>query len=207
MSVKKMMNVFVIAVLIAWHCSGQLLPHVRSQIEESHNFVRSAVTPTATNMLRMIYNNTLEDEAKNMVKCDFNETTVKDKGDVIAGWGTEGGKYTYDKNECDGGPDACKHYKQVVWAEAMYVGCASQDCTSDGKVAMLCLYDKGPSDPNTKPYQNGQSCTMCPSGYQMCQDKLCTAGSSIQTTTSSATWISFSGGLVMMTLVIGNQFN
>nr|CDS29749.1 expressed protein [Hymenolepis microstoma] len=102
---------------------------------------------------------------------------------------------------------------------------------------LACQYSPAGNLIGAKPYISGPKCDKCPSGYKSCVNGLCaaqspdgtstnappdsasstqtkppsiqktTSSTSIQTTTSSTTLISFSGGLVMMTLLIGNTFN
>nr|CDS29750.1 hypothetical protein HmN_000896000 [Hymenolepis microstoma] len=218
MSIEQALYALAIATLIAWPCSGQLSADERSQIITSHNGIRSSVQPEAQNMLEMIYDNTLEYEAQQIADdCNYNDAGVSGKfinfvsvpeneatwEKTIKKWGDEKANYKYETNTCTNG-EVCKHYLQVVWAAAMKAGCAQKTCPKSGSntVNMVCVYDKGKSDQNEKPYVSGNACGQCPSKYQNCQNKLCSANLPIETTTSSTTWVSFSGGLVMMALII-----
>nr|CDS28008.1 peptidase inhibitor 16 [Hymenolepis microstoma] len=234
--IKKMMYVFVIAALIAWPCFVTQSVDESSVIVKTHNDIRSSVTPEAADMLKMSYDSKLEEEAQKLMEsCDFNEEKAKDKNInfvseqkadttwayVIKNWGAE--KYDYDSNACSttqtkADSESCKHYIQVVWAKAMKVGCAKKECTkasgsppskTEKTVLMLCLYDQGSQGKVEKPYTKGEggSCKQCPPEYPVCENKLCIADTSVQTTTSSTTCISSSGMLAMMALIIGNHFN
>nr|CDS28009.1 glioma pathogenesis protein 1 [Hymenolepis microstoma] len=229
----KVMHVVVIAVLIAWPCSGELNDGERLEIITSHNGIRSSVKTSAANMLEMIYDTELETKAQTSTvdpctptrKTDGKEHVnyaTKQEGEanwtkLIEEWGKEGESYVYDKNTCGENTDSCKHYLQVIWAAAEKVGCAKKECTTpsvsgkdgDKKYAMLCLYNEGPGeDVNTKPYQDGEPCEKCDkTKYPTCPDKLCSANPAIETTTSSTTCVSSSGVLVMMGLLIGKHFN
>nr|CDS28017.2 peptidase inhibitor 16 [Hymenolepis microstoma] len=228
------MHVFLIAVLITWPCFGQLSEEDRLLIEKSHNDIRSSVKTPAANMLEMVYDTELETEAQTLLvdpcttrgkttgNSHANYATKKESeakwGELINEWETEGEKYTYESNKCGENTDSCKHYIQVIWAAAEKVGCAKKECTNTGgnpssktekTFAMLCLYDQGPGDDQSKkPYEKGEPCQQCDkTKYPTCPDKLCSAKPAIETTTSSTTCISSSGVLAMMGLLIGNHFN
>nr|CDS30755.1 glioma pathogenesis protein 1 [Hymenolepis microstoma] len=228
----KMMHLFVIAVLIAWPCSGELIADEHAEIITSHNGIRSNVQPGAQNMLEMVYSTELETEAQKLLddNCKSRVTTAENQhvnyatkqGEanwtkLIEEWGNEGGKYTYEGNKCDDSTNSCKHYLQVVWAAAEKVGCAKKECPSpsekpslknENKIVMLCLYDQGPAATPTVPYEQGDPCHNCDkTKYPTCPDKLCSTKLAIETTTSSTTCVSSSGVLAMMSLLIGNHFN
>nr|CUU99880.1 hypothetical transcript [Hymenolepis microstoma] len=142
-----MVHVFVIAVLIAWSCSGELIADERSEIITSHNGIRSNVQPGAQDMLEMIYDTDLETKAQALLvdSCTSTDKIAESQhvnyatkhGDanwtkLIEEWGKEGGKYTYE-----GGTRAL---------------------TTENKIVMLSLYDEGPTEPIRVPYEKGEPC-------------------------------------------------
>nr|CDS28015.2 glioma pathogenesis protein 1 [Hymenolepis microstoma] len=226
----KMVHVIVIAVLIAWPCSGELTADERSEIITSHNGIRSSVKTSAANMLEMIYDTGLEKDAEKFTvdPCTTTEKTAEKQhanyatqtGDtnwtkLIEEWGNEGKNYKYEDNSCgEKNADNCKHYLQVIWAAAEKVGCAKKECTTpsvsdkdgDKKYGMLCVYNQGPAAELTKPYEQGDPCHKCDQKiYPTCPNNLCST--KLATTTSSTTCISSSEVIAMIALVIGNQYN
>nr|CDS35090.1 cysteine rich secretory protein 2 [Hymenolepis microstoma]CDS35092.2 cysteine rich secretory protein 2 [Hymenolepis microstoma] len=230
------MYVFVITVLIAWPCLGTEIADESSVIVNTHNDIRSNVQPPAADMLKMSYDSNLEKDAQQLIEsCDFDDKKAADRNanfvsgqktdttwaNVIKMWGGE--KYDYESNACStaqtkANDDSCKHYIQVVWSKAMKVGCAKKECPNpsgstpsktDPTVLMLCLYDQGSKGKVEKPYTkgDGDSCKQCPPEYPVCENKLCIADTSVQTTTSSTTCISSPGMLATMALIILNHFN
>nr|CDS29748.1 hypothetical protein HmN_000895800 [Hymenolepis microstoma] len=243
----------------------------RVEVLNLHNTYRSVVTPSASNMLQMTYNTTLENLAQKWVDtCKWNRPHSIDKEysglgqnlnaqsgtkisiqTVMQSWYFQKSEYNYEQNSCS---SKCDYYKQVVWASSHELGCAYKKCDQiavdqvayDSAFFVVCLYSPAGNLTEARPYINGTTCTKCPPGYESCVNGLCaaqssdgtsanappdstpstqtkppsiptttsstsipatTSSTSIQTTTSSTTLISFSGGLVMMTLLIGNTFN
>ena len=74
---------------------------------------------------------------------------------VIAIWVTD--KYIYELDSCAkpvlGGYDVdlCGAYKQVIWADTKYLGCANIRCFPNLE-AWICLYDPAGSVPGERPY-------------------------------------------------------
>lgn len=101
-------------------------------------------------------------------------------------------KYNYSTKTCDGGPDNCRSYLALVWANTSAAGCAAYICpdiefapgdVSDVQIS-YCMLAGGP-DPITdmyvrNPYTlrgiNPAGCTKCPSAtpaFSCNKDKLC----------------------------------
>ncbi|VDO14242.1 unnamed protein product [Rodentolepis nana] len=116
-----MIKISVIAALIAWPCSGQMVAENRTRIVASHNEIRSKVKPTAADMWQMNYNESLEEEAQNLVNC-----------------------YDAAENHLNRSVNIATE-TEVVWAAARNVGCANKTCESPNGnyIAMLCIYDEG----------------------------------------------------------------
>ena len=54
--------------------------------------------------------------------------TASDIETMIQTWQSEGDDYTYDSNTC---ASTCDNYLQMVWDEALAVGCYKMACTGD----------------------------------------------------------------------------
>uniref|UniRef100_K1PV07 Peptidase inhibitor 16 n=1 Tax=Magallana gigas TaxID=29159 RepID=K1PV07_MAGGI len=116
-----------------------------------HNEKRRIVSPKATNMREMVWDEGLETIARNYAeKCDFNHNKLRSSsvgyyvgenlyvsyGDIspeaaVTAWDNEKNDYDFANNVCD--PNSkygCGHYTQVTWAESEKVGCAKKYCSS-----------------------------------------------------------------------------
>ncbi|XP_022303001.2 uncharacterized protein LOC111110699 [Crassostrea virginica] len=116
---------------------------------KSHNDKRRIVSPKATDMLEMVWDDQLESIARSYAKgCNFehNEARSSSVGyyvgenlyvstgnispDVaVTSWDNEKADYDYATDTCD--PNSrfgCGHYTQVVWAKSEKVGCVKQFC-------------------------------------------------------------------------------
>uniref|UniRef100_A0A668V9X5 SCP domain-containing protein n=1 Tax=Oreochromis aureus TaxID=47969 RepID=A0A668V9X5_OREAU len=119
---------------------------------KEHNWARSSVSPPATDMLYMTWDEALAITAKAWAKrCIFDHNIyLKDAPRVhptyssvgeniwtayppsqfntaraIKSWVDEVNNYSYQNNSCN---HVCGHYTQVVWASTYKVGCAVQLC-------------------------------------------------------------------------------
>ncbi|KAL2084429.1 hypothetical protein ACEWY4_019947 [Coilia grayii] len=165
---------------------------VQEEIVNVHNAFRRAVEPTASNMLKMSWNQTVADSAQQWVdKCElrhgpsssrlvgnyecgenlFKSTAVQSWTTVITAWNNEVQHYQYPTGSTNGQPIG--HYTQVIWYSSYQVGCGVAKC---GSVYFYgChyyragnFYSGGVAIP---PYTEGEPCAACPSS---CEDKLCT---------------------------------
>ncbi|VDN99893.1 unnamed protein product [Rodentolepis nana] len=238
-----MICVFVIAVLFGWPCSWALKDEERKEILDSHNKFRS-INFMLNNF---IYSTNLEKLAKEWVdRCEFKHperTDPKYSGlgqnlgmttkievnlhGMVEMWYNETKYYTYAINYCEG---VCGHYTQVVWAQSLQLGCAYKVCSPlvarenvyPSALFVACQYSPPGNFNGQKPYMSGIECTMCPSGYNACDNGLCVTKSpgktstkspqvstscSNRTTTSSTTSVSCSKVLAMMALVIAKHIN
>nr|XP_034317946.1 cysteine-rich secretory protein LCCL domain-containing 2 isoform X1 [Crassostrea gigas] len=171
-----------------------------------HNEKRRIVSPKATNMREMVWDEGLETIARNYAeKCDFNHNKLRSTsvgyyvgenlyvsyGDIspeaaVTAWDNEKTDYDFANNVCD--PNSkygCGHYTQVTWAESEKVGCAKKYCSSVNDFTtknlpgylVVCNYGPGGNVNNRRPFSSGTtSCSNCPSGYT-CVDRLCSKSS------------------------------
>ncbi|VUZ47891.1 unnamed protein product, partial [Hymenolepis diminuta] len=198
-----MIYAFCIVSLIIWPCSLALNDTERTQILSDHNGFRSIVSPSASNMLQMSYNTTLESLAQKWVNyCVWKHPGTSDVEysgygqnlgmttasslnlqTIVDMWDKEKADYTYSTNTCS---KTCGHYTQVVWAKSLQIGCAYQTCTnfSIGSKTypkaffIACQYSPPGNYIGQKPYENGTPCSHCPSGYESCVNNLCAPQSS-----------------------------
>ncbi|XP_033110009.1 uncharacterized protein LOC117111223 isoform X2 [Anneissia japonica] len=168
-------------------------------ILDKHNELRSGVSPEASNMNFMVW-----DEGLAMLAKEWSEECIWDHGfpksnltswtsygqnlwlgtgsadnkpngvGATQAWYNEVSKYTYDTRACTG---VCGHYTQVVWADSYAVGCGLAFCetTNDGhKNSWIITCNYGPpGNYNRHPYLSGPNCTQCSSGSGQCYNNLC----------------------------------
>ncbi len=78
--------------------------------------------------------------------------------DLVDSWARGFQYYIYDLDSCTfpllgGHPDDfCNSYKQVVWGNSTFLGCASASCLDVGRSVWVCLYDPPGNIPGEKPY-------------------------------------------------------
>ncbi|XP_075065651.1 glioma pathogenesis-related protein 1 isoform X2 [Mixophyes fleayi] len=129
---------------------------------DTHNLIRSKVTPTASNMKYMTWDSALATIAKSWTsKCINDHNTdlrkvglhpvFRSVGEnlyngpdtqmvaITKDWADEVAYYNYDTNECVPG-EMCGHYTQVVWAESYKVGCAATKCPGSYGFIVACNY-------------------------------------------------------------------
>uniref|UniRef100_A0A8C4WXS1 SCP domain-containing protein n=1 Tax=Eptatretus burgeri TaxID=7764 RepID=A0A8C4WXS1_EPTBU len=166
-------------------------------IIDSHNELRSSVSPNATDMMYMGWDCDLENIAKAWSKkCTILHNdgrsvhpVFKYVGEnIFAGgkstynfptavnvWFNEQKHYNYNSDSCDPGK-VCGHYTQVVWAKTYRVGCARNYCPNGinnfvpSGTVIVCNYGPGGNVKGSQPYKKGQSCSECSS---TCDGNLC----------------------------------
>lgn len=173
----------------------------RASIVDEHNKFRAGVTPTATNMEKMYW----DDELAGMVKGWLSTCVgmVHDKGaqrfspgkygvgqnlasgsfsngwpSVVAAWHSEVKDFKYgDQAQMSANFIKIGHYTQVVWASSARVGCAMVQCKGKSKV-YGCNYAPGGNLGSSlgTPYKSGTSCADC---NGKCSNKLCDCGGKV----------------------------
>ncbi|XP_041963087.1 cysteine-rich venom protein latisemin [Alosa sapidissima] len=192
-----MLTVWTLTVLQM--CTACSLPNictdssaVQEEIVNAHNAFRRAVKPTASNMLKMSWNQTVADSAQQWVdKCEMRhgpsssrliegyelgENLFKTGGsntwtEVVSAWHSEEENYQYPTGSHNGQPIG--HYTQVVWYSSYQVGCGVAKCGSSYFYG--CHYYRAGNfytgGQGIPPYTEGEPCSACPDS---CEDKLCT---------------------------------
>nr|XP_026693715.1 glioma pathogenesis-related protein 1-like isoform X2 [Ciona intestinalis] len=134
---------------------------------KKHNELRRIVSPNASNMMMMSWDNELQALAEEYTKsCNFahssglhtsvfssvgenirkvgtNVNTDLLPNETTQAWYDEVSYYNYHSLSCQAGKE-CGHYKQVVWAESYKVGCGVSVCRNvfgtDNGLIVSCNY-------------------------------------------------------------------
>ncbi|XP_051009362.1 peptidase inhibitor 16 [Acomys russatus] len=158
-----------------------------------HNSYRAQVSPPASDMLQLRWDDELAAFAKAYAqKCVWghnkergrrgeNLFAITDEGmDVplaVENWHEEREHYNLSTATCDPG-QMCGHYTQVVWSKTERIGCGSHFCETlqgveEANIHLLvCNYEPPGNVKGRRPYQEGTPCSQCPLGYS-CENSLC----------------------------------
>nr|XP_043905280.1 cysteine-rich venom protein-like [Solea senegalensis] len=180
-------------------CAFGLLPALleavtsseKTEIVNKHNALRRGVTPTASDMLKMTWNNEAANNAQQWADgCSMKHSpdsnrviatsgcgenlymsSSKDSwSDAIQDWYDEVKDWRYGQGSINGG--VIGHFTQVVWYRSNQVGCAMAYCpNAKYKYFYVCHYCPPGNYQYTHPYNDGSSCADCPNA---CDNKLCT---------------------------------
>ncbi|CAO2608700.1 Peptidase inhibitor 16, partial [Lemmus lemmus] len=183
----------LLLLLTAAGPTSALTEDEKQTMVELHNFYRAQVSPPASDMLQMRWDNDLAAFAKAYAqKCVWghnkergrrgeNLFAITDEGmDVplaVGNWFEEREHYNLSTATCDSG-QMCGHYTQVVWSKTERIGCGSHFCESlqgveEANIHLLvCNYEPPGNVKGRKPYQEGTPCSQCPVGYN-CESSLC----------------------------------
>jgi len=173
-------------------------------ILDTHNSFRGSVTPTATNMVKMYWDDEMAAVAQKYAGAcpDGHDKNRKDAGygvgvgqnmafgprgwvQAITAWYSEVEVFQYGAAGPMGG---IGHYTQVVNNAAILVGCGYADCSGSSvgsdvcsvcvqKKTYVCNYAYGQTKQDLKaPYASGSSCAACPNH---CSDNLCDCGNKV----------------------------
>uniref|UniRef100_A0A5K3G2X7 SCP domain-containing protein n=1 Tax=Mesocestoides corti TaxID=53468 RepID=A0A5K3G2X7_MESCO len=170
--------------------------------------VRETVDPPAKNMMLLNNSTKLENMTdawlKNCSYCFANKSIHTEYANTdyirLSGLLNESLSFadlkrlTSEKENCNFTTNTCPYvggyiYKQMVWANSTHVGCAKHRCAYDTYFIeyVACIYEPSGNLEVDRPYQEGESCTGCPTGY-FCNRKQCSLypGEEITTTSISA---------------------
>ncbi|XP_012660249.1 peptidase inhibitor 16 [Otolemur garnettii] len=173
--------------------AGALKDDEKHMLVELHNLYRSQVSPPASDMLQMRWDEELAAFAKAYAQqCIWghnkergrrgeNLFAITDKGmDVplaMEEWHQEREHYNFSAATCNQG-QMCGHYTQVVWAKTERIGCGSHFCeklqgVEETNIQLLvCNYEPPGNVKGKRPYQEGTPCSQCPPDYR-CANSLC----------------------------------
>ncbi|KAG7508667.1 cysteine-rich venom protein-like [Solea senegalensis] len=163
----------------------------QSEIVNKHNSLRRGVSPTASNMLKMNWNNEAANNAQRWANgCSMNHSpdshrvistsgcgenlymsSVKNSwSSAIQSWYDEVKDWRYGYGSING--RVVGHFTQIVWYRSNQIGCAMAYCpNSRYKYFYVCHYCPPGNYQYTHPYKQGRSCADCPNA---CDNKLCT---------------------------------
>ncbi|XP_051852745.1 peptidase inhibitor 16 [Antechinus flavipes] len=183
----------VFLLFTAAQLSCSLNDEEKQTVVELHNLYRSQVSPPATNMKNMKWDEDLAAFAKAYAsKCVWGHN--KDRGRrgenlfaitegemdlqlAVEQWYNEHEHYSLSNATCAEG-QMCGHYTQVVWAKTERIGCGSQFCeklegvTETNIHVLVCNYEPPGNVKGQKPYLEGPQCSQCQEGYE-CKNLLC----------------------------------
>ncbi|XP_012602304.2 peptidase inhibitor 16 isoform X1 [Microcebus murinus] len=173
--------------------AGALKDDEKREMVELHNLYRSQVSPPASDMLQMRWDEELAAFAKAYAQqCIWghnkergrrgeNLFAITDEGmDVplaMEEWHQEREHYNLSAAACSPG-HMCGHYTQVVWAKTERIGCGSHFCeklqgVEEANIQLLvCNYEPPGNVKGKRPYQEGTPCSQCPPDYR-CENALC----------------------------------
>ncbi|CAH6789940.1 Pi16 [Phodopus roborovskii] len=183
----------LLLLLLVTGPTSALTEDEKQTMVELHNFYRAQVSPPASDMLQMRWDDDLAAFAKAYAqKCVWghnkergrrgeNLFAITDEGmDVplaVENWHEEREHYNLSTATCDPG-QMCGHYTQVVWSKTEKIGCGSHFCemlqgVEEANIHLLvCNYEPPGNVKGRKPYQEGTPCSQCPLGYS-CENSLC----------------------------------
>ncbi|XP_045699485.1 cysteine-rich secretory protein 3-like [Phyllostomus hastatus] len=168
---------------------------VQSEIVNKHNNLRRAVTPPASNMLKMTWDSKAAANAQRWAnKCTYKHSSIQNRGIgemkcgenifmssnpaswsyVIQSWFDEKDDFIYGVGPKD--PNAViGHYTQVAWYSSFLIGCGTAYCPNQKKLKYyyVCHYCSAGNIVSRKytPYLQGTPCASCPNH---CDNGLCT---------------------------------
>ncbi|CAN0302458.1 unnamed protein product [Lampetra fluviatilis] len=170
---------------------------VQKVIVDLHNQLRRSVSPAASNMLQMVWNQEAANNSAVWAKsCSFSHSPNANRktsewgcgenlfmssnprswDEVVHSWYDEVTTPGFQYGTGAVGPGAVGHYTQVVWYKSHQVGCAVNYCPNHPgalKYLYVCHYCPAGNLVTriNKPYDLGTPCQACP---QSCDNNLCT---------------------------------
>ncbi|XP_077346481.1 serotriflin-like [Lithobates pipiens] len=163
----------------------------RKIILDTHNKYRCKATPSASNMLKLTWN---DDAAKSALtwaqKCIQGHSPTPRKipnmrcgeniflapyklpWDVVTdSWFSEVEDFSFGVGSVNGAEVG--HYTQLMWGPSGFIGCGVAECPNlVNKYNYVCHYcPAGNRKPTQYPYKSGKPCADCPNA---CENSLCT---------------------------------
>lgn len=179
-----------------------------SQIQtflDEHNTRRSSVSPTAANMMKMVWNDAIALKAKEVAdKLVFSHSSSSFRtynngifsgyhgenlaagyssiSAVMTGWVEDERTATNaDYSRSNGG-----HMTQALWHNSYLLGCALARGLPTYDRFWVCQYGHGGNIGSQDVYAQGASCSSCPDDFGTCVDKLCTTATASKTASTAS---------------------
>ncbi|NWR45477.1 PI16 inhibitor, partial [Regulus satrapa] len=180
----------VLLVLSVLELSWCLSDEEKKIILDEHNKYRSQVSPPARAMMKMTWDVDLEVDAQGHAeKCTWGQNGDPGRYNLFAMAPTldvklaieewNGARKFYNLTTSTCVPrQMCDSYTQVVWAETTRIGCGKSSCgkidgmETENEQLFVCSYYPPGNMKGKKPYMEGPSCEMCPTGT-VCVNNLC----------------------------------
>ncbi|KAJ7345686.1 hypothetical protein JRQ81_001636 [Phrynocephalus forsythii] len=167
----------------------------QKEIIDTYNSIRRNVLPTASNMLKMSWNEEAAASAKAWAQqCVGKISPMKERtvdgllcgeslsqatfsrswSDVIRTWNSSSAMFEYGKEKEYKEQMRSFAYTQMIWYSSHMIGCSFAYCQeNEYPYIYICRYCPVGNilETITTPYKSGPSCGDCP---QNCEDKLCT---------------------------------
>jgi len=170
-------SLFVLLLASDLSLATRFTQQEKADVLAAHNTARCAVSPTATSMPPLVWDDALEVVAQNFVDgCPSGHNAARSTqygtgyvgenfaagystgaSAVTDGWVSEVAYFTFSSNACVSGQE-CGHYTQVVWAGSTLVGCAKPtqtNCPTWGDKIYICDYAPGGNYVGEQPYTSG----------------------------------------------------
>ncbi|XP_019124299.2 serotriflin [Larimichthys crocea] len=171
--------------------STEVTSSVKREIVDKHNALRRNVRPSASDMLKMSWDNEAAANALRWAKtCSMDHSSKSARkisgfgcgenlymasyknswSNAIQSWYDEIEDWRYGVGSTNGG--VVGHFTQVVWAKSYKIGCALAHCpNSRYKYFYVCQYCPPGNYQLARPYETGRPCGACPG---KCENGLCT---------------------------------
>nr|XP_012616351.1 cysteine-rich secretory protein 3 isoform X2 [Microcebus murinus] len=167
---------------------------VQREIVDKHNELRRAVSPSASNMLKMEWSSQAAANAQKWAnQCKYQHSTPEFRrtntscgenlymSSAITSWSSAIQSWDNEKHDFifEVGPKTPNavvgHHTQVVWYSSHLVGCGFAHCPNQNGLSFFFVCQYCPAGNSFSriyaPYQQGKSCASCPND---CDDGLCT---------------------------------
>ncbi|XP_045398115.1 cysteine-rich secretory protein 3-like [Lemur catta] len=167
---------------------------VQKEIVDKHNELRRAVSPSASNMLKMKWSSQSAANAQKWAdQCKYQHSTADFRrtnvscgenlfmSSAITSWSVAIQNWDDEKNDFvfAVGPKTSNavvgHYTQVVWYSSHLVGCGVAYCPNQNPLKFFFVCQYCPAGNSLAriytPYQQGKPCASCPKD---CDNGLCT---------------------------------
>ncbi|CAG2211631.1 CRISP [Mytilus edulis] len=183
-----------VVLVTAFICSSKVTPYTQKLIVDSHNAFRKRMAPNATNMMKMVWDEALAEEAmKHALRYSMEHDNYYDRysdslpgvatgqnlcygsigwSDCLNKWFKEGDDFEYGTGSLTGNAWDVLHAAQILYWKTNRIGCARGVCGCSAYFVCNYAYTLVWEEYSV-PWKNGQPCEACPNN---CVDGLCDCG-------------------------------